>query len=44
MGMEEWEKKLAAAGNNISKEDMNFLIMNYLVTEVSPSTQAANLV
>lgn len=32
--MDDWERKLAAV--KIRKEDMNRLIMNFLVTEVSP--------
>ena len=32
IGVEEWEKKLASV--KISKEDMNKLVMNFLITEV----------
>lgn len=34
--MKEWEAKLAAA--TVRKEDMNELVMNFLVTEVCPYT------
>ena len=32
--LKEWEAKLAAT--NVRKEDMNELVMNFLVTEVDP--------
>ncbi len=37
--MDDWERKLAAV--KIRKEDMNRLIMNFLVTEVFPLPDTA---
>lgn len=34
---DDWEKKLAAV--KVYKEDMNNLVMNFLVTEVRPISQ-----